>query len=174
MGLRTHLHDRSMFQENSTKTWSQRCAGLAWMLGLSLLFTGSLLYGGEDGSTVICRTQMTQESYRLGDTVELQTFVVENQGEDQLATEWKVWLEFPSSSDLPPASVINDGSDGSVELPGSFYWDLVEAGLGELFQVDQHVVDSLSGTVVLGVRLLSPETGELLCESFSPFTIGAQ
>ncbi len=163
-----------MVQENSTKTLSRRLTRFVWMLGLTLLFSGSSLHGAEDGSPVICRTQMTQESYRLGDTVDLQTFVVENQGEDQLATEWKVWLEFPSSSDLPPASVINDGSDGSVELPGPFYWDLVEAGLGELFQVDQQVVDSLSGTVALGVRLLNPETGDLLCESFSTFTIVAQ
>ena len=144
------------------------------MLGLSLLFLGSSLQGAEDSHPIICQTEMTQESYQLGDTVDLQTFVVENQGEDQLATEWKVWLEFPSSSDLPPASVINDGSDGSVELPGHFYWNLVEAGLGEIFQVDQQVSDSLSGTVVLGVRLLSPETGDLLCESFSAFNIGVQ
>ena len=144
------------------------------MLGLSLLFSGSSLMGAEDGPPISCQTQMAQENYRLGDTVALQTFVVENQGEDQLATEWKVWLEFPPSSDLPPASVINDGSDGSVELPGHFYWDLVEAGLGELFQVDQQVIDSLSGTVVLGVRLLNPETGDLLCESFSAFNIGVQ
>ncbi len=163
-----------MSQENSVKTLSRRHACLVWMMGLSLLFSGSSLLGAEDGSQITCQTQMTQESYWLGDTVDLQTFVVENQGEDQLATEWKVWLEFPSSSDLPPASVINDGSDGSVELPGHFYWDLVEAGLGELFQVDQRVLDSLSGTVALGVRLLNPETGGLLCESFSAFNIGVQ
>ena len=163
-----------MFQEYSTRTLSQRRASFVWMLGLSLLFSGSSIHGAEDGAPIICRTQMTQESYRLGETVDLQTFVVENQGEDQLATEWKVWLEFPSSSDLPPASVINDGSDGSVELPGHFYWDLVEAGLGKLFQVDQQVLDSLSGTVVLGVRLLNPETGDLLCESFSAFNIEVQ
>jgi len=59
-------------------------------------------------------------------------------------------------------------------MPGHFYWDLVEAGLGELFQVDQQVLYSLSVTAVLGVRLLSPETGELLCESFSAFNIGVQ
>ena len=50
----------------------------------------------------------------------------------------------------------------------------MEAGLAELFQVDQQVLDSLSGTVVLGIRLLGPETGELPCESFSAFTIGTQ
>ncbi len=163
-----------MFQENCAKTLSQRLASLVWVLGLRLLFSGSSLQGAEDSPSITCQNQMAQESYQLGDTVDLQTFVVENQGEDQLATEWKVLLGFSSSSNLPPASVINDGSDGSVEMPGHFYWDLVEAGLGELFQVDQQVLYSLCVTAVLGVRLLSPETGELLCESFSAFNIGVQ
>lgn len=117
---------------------------------------------------------MMRENYQLGDTVDLQIFFVDNQGEDQLVTEWKVWLEFPFSLNLPPASVISDGSDGSVELPGHFYWDLVEAGLGELFHVDQQVFDSLSGTGVWGVCLLNSETGDLLCESFSAFNSGVQ
>ena len=84
-----------MFQENCAKTLSQRLASLVWVLGLSLLFSGSSLQGAEDSPPITCQNQMAQESYQLGDTVDLQTFVVENQGEDQLATEWKVWLGFP-------------------------------------------------------------------------------
>lgn len=79
-----------------------------------------------------------------------------------------------SSPDVEPASVINDGSKGRIEPPNDFRWDLVDAGLGELFGVNQKMLETLAGTVILGVRLLSPNTGAPLCESFSAFEIGAQ
>ena len=109
-----------------------------------------------------CDIQMNQATYIDGDTVTANVFRIANQTTNPIATEMKVWLGAPG---IPPISLINVGSDGSLVFPVGTDVDL---GPVPLLPVSAALP---RGNYQLNCRLLDPITGSLFWENLNNFDI---
>ena len=111
---------------------------------------------------VIVDSQLSNSSYRSGDTVELAAYKLINQGATPATVEVKVWLEAPG---LNPIAVFSLGADSSLVLtPGA---DMELRPL-ESFKVPENLP---SGNYGLKSRVLNPVTGEVFHETGNSFVI---
>ena len=79
-----------------------------------------LLWAVSAQSAPVCDIQMSQPTYIDGETVTANVYRFANPSAAPIATEMKLWLGVPG---IPPLSVANVGSDGSIELPAGLDFD---------------------------------------------------
>jgi hypothetical protein len=109
-----------------------------------------------------CDIQLNQTSFGNGDTVTANVYRFANLTTAPIATEMKFWLGVPG---IPPISVANVGSDGSIELPAG-----LDSDFGPIPLIP--VTAALPrGTYEFSCRFLDPVTGELLAEDRNFFEI---
>jgi hypothetical protein len=109
-----------------------------------------------------CDIQLNQTSFGNGDTVTANVYRFANLTTAPIATEMKFWLGVPG---IPPISVANVGSDGSIELPAG-----LDSDFGPIPLIP--VAAALPrGTYEYSCRFLDPVTGELLAEDRNFFDI---
>jgi hypothetical protein len=101
-------------------------------------------------------------TYINGETIMATEFRIKNLGSLPVKTEIKVFILIPG---MEPVSVLNLGSDGSVELPAGMNQNL---GPFSLFAV---TAEMPRGTYEFSSRLLNPVTGELQSEDLNSFTV---
>ncbi|RMF86735.1 MAG: glucose dehydrogenase [Nitrospinota bacterium] len=110
----------------------------------------------------LCNIQMSQPTYRDGDTVTASVVQIANPGPSPLAVEIKVWLESPASELF---SVLNRGADGSLLLPPETEKDF---GPVSLFRVRPAFA---RGEYALNCRVLHPITGATLVLDQNRFSL---
>jgi hypothetical protein len=109
-----------------------------------------------------CDIQMNQATYIDGDIVTADVFRIENQTANPIATEIKTWLGVPG---VPPITIVNAGSDGSVVFPAGANVDL---GPIPLLPITAALP---RGNYEFSCRMLDPTTGSLLSEDINNFEI---
>ena len=109
-----------------------------------------------------CRLEVTQQTYREGDTVRASLHLA-NPTPATTQVEMKIWFSAPGEA---PLSLANPEESGrALELPGMLNRD---SGSLRLFAVDEATP---RGTYEMNCRLIDPVTGALLSEDLNAFQV---
>lgn len=109
-----------------------------------------------------CQLEVTQQSYRAGDTVRA-SLHLSNPTPAAAQVEMKIWFSAPGEVALSLADPAEAGR--SLELPGMLNRD---SGSLRLFAVDD---STPRGTYEMNCRLIDPVTGSLLSEDLNAFQV---
>jgi len=103
-----------------------------------------------DASVPALEIQLSKVCYLPGDTVTVNSYLLENNGLNTVPVELKAWQRVPKTGIVP---YDNQGSDGSLQLAPGFALD---SGPFDWFSVTPDVVH---GSYEFNSRLLNPITG---------------
>lgn len=109
-----------------------------------------------------CQLEVTQKSYRAGDTVRA-SLHLSNPTPAATQVEMKIWFSAPGEVPLSLADPAEAGR--ALELPGMLNRD---SGSLRLFAVDD---STPRGTYEMNCRLIDPVTGALLSEDLNAFQV---
>ena len=110
----------------------------------------------------VCEISVNQSVFLDGQTVTAEEFIIANPGPIAVSTELKFWLDIPG---LPPTSLLNLGSDGSLVLTPGFVQNY---GPLPLLTVDAGLP---RGDYDLACRLLDPTRGQQQQLDSNPFQV---